>query len=156
FSNEIEAWKNGPVVREVYVNYRYYELWDEKEFSVSSSVQKILELALSLFDSFTSRELVNLTHEEEPWMKYEKEVSEYKNPCIPNEEIKEYYQSKFGDLLESHANEEIVCFEDKIFTYDKRETILTEDDLEILKNNFMDEEGSNFFVYKDEGELVVY
>lgn len=74
FSNRIEAWKNGPVVRDLYV-------WHRLEYSVASGKfedactpegltaeqRETIDAVLKFYGNKSSQWLSDLTHGEAPW-----------------------------------------------------------------------------------------
>ncbi len=79
FDERIEAWKHGPVVKEVYNEFKRYGVnsisFDEiNDFSTDliGSDEEILNLLIFIFNKYGSMSasyLSNKTHEEEPWKK---------------------------------------------------------------------------------------
>lgn len=96
FSDRIEAWQYGPVVRNVYIEFcswgalplTYKEDikldYGEKEMELVDFIinQKIVK---------TGRELVNATHSEAPWKKYEDCISA--KPEISYQDLRSYFVS---------------------------------------------------------------
>lgn len=166
FPNSIEAWENGPVVREIFTLYRYHDLINEAKlkadkYSLDPKVERVLRVVNYVYGTQTSAQLIELTHQEEPWKNLEEQAKRRQNPVIREDVLKSYYQP-LKDIYESVQEEEIDnIVNDKIngnvFSYDRYETDLTNDDLEFLYRLGVQNKNQNFFVYKDDdGELVVY
>lgn len=75
FSEKILAWSYGPVVNEVYQQYKQNhagEIKSEKSVkNISSGLYKIIDEVVNCYGSIEATELISFTHEEEPWIKTE-------------------------------------------------------------------------------------
>ena len=99
FPEQIEAWANGPVVRELYEVHRGQfrvsanELGDPDKLTdeQSNTVRGILPF----YGKMSSQQLSDLTHREEPWREARKglEPGERGNRVITHESMAEYYSS---------------------------------------------------------------
>lgn len=73
FSNDIVAWKHGPVIEEVYKKFKSYGSsgiveFDKKNLDTfDEETQDVLESVYNLFGQYSAWGLRNLTHEEMPW-----------------------------------------------------------------------------------------
>jgi len=73
FPQDIEAWRHGPVVREVYDTYRgcstgiQPDLTTETVSHLSDTEKKLLRVVWEEYARFTPAELRRKTHEEAPW-----------------------------------------------------------------------------------------
>ncbi|MDD9868175.1 MAG: DUF4065 domain-containing protein [Candidatus Campbellbacteria bacterium] len=99
FSETIEAWKHGPAVDSVYEEYKSNgagvipnEKCDVDKFNEETIW--VVEKTLEIFDKYSARELVDITHKHKPW----KDVYEEGKKHIPisNESIKNYYRDVFS------------------------------------------------------------
>ena len=100
FGDEIEAWSFGPVIPTVYhqfKNYRHvpisYENNVEKIFKiVQGEDRKYLDEFYDKFVNFAAHDLVNMSHNEDPW----KEA--YKSPSrvMDIEKMREYYNNQIS------------------------------------------------------------
>lgn len=106
FSNQLEAWDHGPVVRTAYMHYRPFGERDIDEVvqgyfdHLSNKAKQVIEMVLELFGNYSAWYLRNLTHEEPPWL--DVYVEGQKN-IIGNEKIKQYFTAK----IEHEMNKEI-------------------------------------------------
>lgn len=98
FNEEFEAWKYGPVNREVYDEFKNYgnaTLPTEassgiRENDLSSLEKENIEIVWEDLKKFDAFDLVEKTHNEDPWINHYGEI-DYR---ISNNEIKEYFTSK--------------------------------------------------------------
>ena len=99
FPEEIEAWANGPVVRELYNAHRgRYRLSGLKKGDASTLTKDQSETVdgiLKFYGDKSPQWLSDLTHMEEPWQLARQGVSdgERGNTIIPKEALAEYYGS---------------------------------------------------------------
>ncbi len=98
FSNDIYAWTYGPVVEEVYAEYKdkKYELLFPPEDKTNASDfdnisdfdQAVIEGVWDVYGRYSARYLTDLSHEHKPW----KEAYANKNSkIIPQKRLKSYY-----------------------------------------------------------------
>ena len=101
FKEKIYAWKYGPVVKEVYEEYKKYENkpipWEEssqKDWSdISDDHKKIIDEVLDIFGGYSAIRLMNITHSHKPWKDLEKKVvAGERNIEITHEAMEKYYQ----------------------------------------------------------------
>ncbi len=70
FPEAVEAWANGPVVRELYEKHRglfKIHRWDGNPDALSKKQRETIDAVLKYYGGLSSQELSNLTHREEPW-----------------------------------------------------------------------------------------
>lgn len=71
FEEQIEAWANGPVVRELYERHRgafKVDLWPTgKPSNLTASEIDTIDQVMKYYGNMSSQELSNRTHQEEPW-----------------------------------------------------------------------------------------
>lgn len=104
FSEPIEAWANGPVVRELYERHRgAYTVsgwkWGDPGRLDATAIETV-EAVLGTYGDKSSQWLSNLTHEEDPW-KHAREglaPTERGESVISLESMCEYY----GVLAQNH------------------------------------------------------
>lgn len=86
FDERIEAWANGPVVRELYRKHRLEFTistwpWGKPE-RLSASERGTVEAVLGTYGELTARQLSHLTHAEAPWRQARGELP----PTAPSQE----------------------------------------------------------------------
>jgi uncharacterized phage-associated protein len=71
FEEQIEAWANGPVVRELYDihrgKFKVYEWPEGNPDELTRSEKRTVDRVLAFYGKMSSQELSNLTHQERPW-----------------------------------------------------------------------------------------
>lgn len=94
FNENIVNWTHGPVVEEVYYEYRVngsnginYE--GDYDGSIDKNTVSILEEVYNIFGKYSAWGLRNMTHQEDPW----KET--VKNQIIPQHLIKKYFEDNY-------------------------------------------------------------
>ena len=98
FKDSIEAWKYGPVVVNVYREYKGYDReqlpTDNYNFNISNLSQEQKNLIINVFNiynNFSASKLVEMTHDELPW-------KEAYNPSISKEisidTMKKYFKTQ--------------------------------------------------------------
>lgn len=90
FRDDICAWSYGPVVSDVYKEYKVYgsnpiSSSSLKHPNVSDGLQKVIDLVVSSYGNFTASYLIRLSHEEEPWKSTEI------NDVISFDKIEKYF-----------------------------------------------------------------
>lgn len=92
FEDDIVAWKHGPVVEDVYHEYKEYGSQDLKQVEVgvkkNTSLAKDLKPVLEVYGNMSAYELVARTHKEEVWRKNYQAL----NKLMPFEEIKRTFK----------------------------------------------------------------
>lgn len=71
FNEELYAWEYGPIVYEIYSKYKKYkshEIDVTCNKIISNGLEKIIEIVVDSYGKYTGRQLINLTHDEEPWL----------------------------------------------------------------------------------------
>ncbi|NQZ06205.1 MAG: SocA family protein [Algicola sp.] len=95
FDNPILAWRHGPVITELYHAYKQYgknPIPLPADFDASSLTKDEKELIGEVsqeFGQFSAWKLRNMTHEETPWIDYEKEAD-----TIPFDELTHYFKTR--------------------------------------------------------------
>lgn len=94
FRDSIEAWQYGPVVRNVYIEFCSWGalplLCDEDVSLDYNEEQKgIVDFVIEQKIGMSGRELVNATHREAPWKKYEDCIAE--KPEISFQDLRNYF-----------------------------------------------------------------
>ena len=94
FPEEIEAWKNGPVVRELWDahrgQFRVSEIQNGDADRLDADEMETVDLVLKFYGDKSAQWLSDLTHMEDPW----KDAWESgPNSVITKEALAEYYSS---------------------------------------------------------------
>lgn len=106
FNAQFQAWVHGPVIPEIYSEYKTYGFRDipKKEFGfggnlvLDSEVEDVLNQVFDAYGEFSGNQLENLTHSEEPWQ-------EARKGCLPMDPstnviddriVYNYYNRQFG------------------------------------------------------------
>ena len=99
FSEEIEAWANGPVVRELYdAHRRMYRMSCLRKGNpdvLTRDQRETVDSVLSFYGDKSPQWLSDLTHMEEPWQSARRGVPEDErgDTIIPKQDLAEYYGS---------------------------------------------------------------
>jgi uncharacterized phage-associated protein len=100
FDENIEAWANGPVVKELYEAHRgKYTIGpgelDGKLDNISSEEKETIDAVLEFYGDKSSQWLIDLTHMEDPWRQARQglEDTERSNHIISPASMAEYYSS---------------------------------------------------------------
>lgn len=91
FTNNISAWQYGPVVEEVYQQYKGRNpiTTPKTDYEVSDGLKKIIELVVSSYGQIEAGSLIDLTHDEDPWIK------SINSGTISIDLIKEYFNKVY-------------------------------------------------------------
>ena len=97
FSEEIEAWANGPVVRELYDRHRgmfKVARWDGNPDALTADEKETVDIVLGFYGKMPSQQLSDLTHREEPWKNARRGIgsNERGNEPITLAAMAEYYE----------------------------------------------------------------
>lgn len=95
FQEKILAWNLGPVVREVYHEYRIFGSasiastgTENQEYNISTSDRETINGMVDQCDQYSTPQLVEISHEQDPW----KEAIKKDDKIISNGSIKEYFE----------------------------------------------------------------
>lgn len=95
FQETIEAWDFGPVVPEVYYEYRMYgsasipcEDYNE-QFMINPNDIEMINGIIDECAQFSAYQLVNITHKQDPWINA---YRSWRKMPISNESIKEFFK----------------------------------------------------------------
>lgn len=72
FRSKIEAWANGPVVRDLYEKHRgVFKIseWEGNPSALNVKQKETVDAVLKFYGDKSSQWLSDLTHQEEPWRK---------------------------------------------------------------------------------------
>ena len=91
FTNNISAWQYGPVVEEVYQQYKGRSPipTPKTDYEVCDGLKKIIELVVSSYGQIEAGALIDLTHDEDPW------INSVNKGTISIELIKEYFNKVY-------------------------------------------------------------
>lgn len=91
FSNSISAWQYGPVVEEVYQQYKGRNpiVTPKTDYEVCDGLKKIIELVVSSYGQIEAGSLIDLTHDEDPW------INSVNSGTISIDFIKEYFNKVY-------------------------------------------------------------
>jgi uncharacterized phage-associated protein len=99
FPERIEAWINGPVVRELYDIYRGQFRVSEDPHGhperLTSDQRETVDAIVKFYGKMSSQQLSDLTHREDPWRdaRHGLDSSERGNRVISHAAMAEYYSS---------------------------------------------------------------
>ena len=91
FLNNISAWEYGPVVEEIYQKYKGRNpiFTPRTNYKVNDGLKKIIELVVSSYGQIEAGSLIDLTHDENPW------IDSIGSGTINIELIKEYFNKVY-------------------------------------------------------------
>jgi len=96
FNEPIEAWQHGPVVPELYRQFKEYgsgaiQTPKEMNFDIyTEDVKEVLNEVYDAFGQFSAWKLRDMTHDEAPW----KDAVNSSNMIITHESMKEYFKTQ--------------------------------------------------------------
>ncbi len=95
FADEFEAWQYGPVNERVYEAFKKYGRSEIPDYEgipevEDCDVQDTLDAIWNEYGKKTAYNLVELTHQQDPW-----KIAYSRGDRITNNSIKEYFQSTF-------------------------------------------------------------
>ena len=101
FKEKIEAWANGPVIRELFVFHKglfslaYLDLTNGNEDNLSEEQKETVNDVLNFYGNRDAQWLIDLTHSEDPWRNARKGLKsmERGNEEITLESMQDYYSS---------------------------------------------------------------
>lgn len=168
FSNNFEAWPNGPVARQAHFHFkvaRIAETLTKKDLEnidnvFSPTELKILQIINFVYGGDSAQDLIDRTHAEKPWYDLKDKAMQKSNPIISMESIKSFYKP-LKEVFDSYKNIDLsymqeISINTNRFMFDKKQTHLSTDDELKLWEIGSQVQNDSFFVYKEESELVVY
>jgi uncharacterized phage-associated protein len=100
FHERIEAWMHGPVVPDLYKEYKQYKSdnipFEKNNYTCKSSgltkeqIDFLDDVIWQEFGHFTAWRLRDMTHQEKPWL----EASMYNNEEITHDALKAYFKTR--------------------------------------------------------------
>lgn len=94
FKERIEAWSFGPVVPQVYYEYKFFGsadinyLTNKVQETTSSEDEKLIKSIVDECSDYSASQLVRITHNQAPW---KDAFVLYQNNVISSESIKKYF-----------------------------------------------------------------
>ncbi|ADE57273.1 Panacea domain-containing protein [Aminobacterium colombiense] len=100
FDEEIEAWANGPVVRELYEKHRgifkvHVDMMSGCSGNLTDNEKDTINIVCDFYNKKNAQELSDMTHQEGPWKdaRFGLEERERGSRIISKESMAEYYSS---------------------------------------------------------------
>ena len=114
FNNKIEAWEHGPVVREIYYNYKDYKYNNieridyNPEENFDDDQIRLLDEIYNIYGAFDGKVLERMTHKDETWKKAREgyESDESSSELITVESISSYYKM-LSEVLDINDSSDI-------------------------------------------------
>ncbi|OFV94050.1 MAG: hypothetical protein A3H28_10730 [Acidobacteria bacterium RIFCSPLOWO2_02_FULL_61_28] len=102
FGEAIEAWANGPVVRELYDRHRgefRVSRWEGNPNALADEEKETIDRVLGFYGVMSSQQLSDLTHREDPWKNARKGLSPNQrgDEVISHAAMAEYYESLIAE-----------------------------------------------------------
>ena len=103
FSENFQAWQHGPVIPELYSNYKHYkwrQITDEVD-EFDQSIYSFIEDIVSAYGGYDGAMLSTMTHREKPWLEARGDLDESQGSCslISKDSLRDF----FGSKLKVHA-----------------------------------------------------
>jgi uncharacterized phage-associated protein len=105
FSENIEAWAHGPVVREVFNEFKSAG-WEslnvsEKLVDFDEEVVDVLEQVLEAYGNVSAKTLEQMTHQDQPWKDARGSLSPEARCSnrMSKKKMKEYFMKKYSEQL---------------------------------------------------------
>jgi uncharacterized phage-associated protein len=104
FGEDFQAWQHGPVVFELYTQYKHFQwrsISDDKELpELDSELHTFLENIVYAYGRYDGAALSTMTHRESPWIEAREDLDEYagSNNVIEKSTMKKYFFSKLKDV----------------------------------------------------------
>lgn len=97
FKEEIQAYDNGPIVKDVMVKYASMQANENNEVKLDENIKVFLDKIYEALKEATYQELVDITHEDTAW----KELSDktYNAPVIDIMKYQEKYEKQYRGLI---------------------------------------------------------
>ena len=93
FSEDLEAWKMGPVCRDLYALHRrknWVAEWPQGTANELTALQKMhIDAVVDVYGAYSGFQLGSMTHQELPW---NKAMAEGANTVISHEDMREYFR----------------------------------------------------------------
>lgn len=152
--NDFEHWNNGPVIREIYRDYRYEDLANEDDENVlfeDEVAKKVAYIVNFVYGGLTAKEIAEESHKSTIWKNTQRnEIMKIEN--IDEDEkwfMVQIYNMYKGQNFENYLIEKV---NGNIYYYNKNELKLTEALLRELEE--ITEPSEPVFLSMVDGELV--
>lgn len=97
FSDPIEAWTNGPVIRNLWNAHRgqyiVHAIPGGEIARVGSDERRVIDSVLAAFGGLTGKQLSDRTHSEAPWLKYYDGDDARPNEVISHQDLESFYSN---------------------------------------------------------------
>jgi uncharacterized phage-associated protein len=98
FCEEFQAWQHGPVVYELYSQYKHFQwrqITDDVD-EINAEVGKFLQDIVAAYGRYDGAALSTMTHRESPWVdaRGDLDESEGSTALITKESLKKFFQAK--------------------------------------------------------------
>lgn len=106
FDKKFEAWVHGPVISDVYHDYKEYGYnnipKEETNIIFSDEIENVLNQVWDVYGQYTGNELESMTHQETPWLKSREGLSpiEPSRNEISDEAIFNFYLNEMHERNE--------------------------------------------------------
>lgn len=97
FSDSVEAWKYGPVVRDVYERFRAFgsgELVPMSSTALNDAAEKVVVFVVRDLGRHQAVHLVHLTHDEPPW---KEAIAAGQNTPLDHTTMAAFFRDQLGD-----------------------------------------------------------
>jgi uncharacterized phage-associated protein len=103
YKEEIQAWAHGPVVPEVFHEFKQYG-WnplpvpsEQKIPEIDNDVKDVLEQVFDVYADLPAKTLEDMTHQDDPWIKARGGISpeERCDTVMPKEALKKFFKEKY-------------------------------------------------------------
>lgn len=97
FADEISAWTHGPVVADLYHQFKNHGsnhipvTQDFDKDSLTKDEFELIEEVFEVFGQYSAWKLRNMTHEESPWLEHEANAG-----VIPKQDITEHFKTRIN------------------------------------------------------------
>jgi len=100
FSEEIEAWVDGPIVRALWNRHaggHTIKQWNGNPVAIPEDKQPFIDTVLYFYGEMPAQELSNLTHEGQPWLDARKGLrpNEPGSRVISHDAMRHFYRQSF-------------------------------------------------------------
>lgn len=131
FQEDIEAWEYGPVIRDIYTQFKEYGSDSiprrQSDKKLDQQVEVILDATINTFGKLSTLELSDLSHNETPWK------TTIRNKAIDLGEIKSYFEDNYVSLDKNNIPVLDTPFSNKYPIYELKDYNLLRNEEDINK-----------------------